>query len=167
MENAVGRKVVASLASVVVTLLMMMLPSLGGAAAPAAAATGTGEGAPGRSNDCTRSCGNISIPYPFGIEPGCYHASWFNLTCNHSYQPAKLFLGDGTVQVLHIWVENSTVRINSTAVQFLYEYDGSSHTTGTANGTRGLGLPEAGPYLLSESASMLQAIVCVAPRSAY
>ena len=86
---------------------MMMLPSLGGAAAPAAAAKGTGEGAPGRSNDCTRSCGNISIPYPFGIETGCYHATGFNLTCNHS----KLFLGDGTVQVLHISVENSTVRI--------------------------------------------------------
>ena len=143
----------------------MVLP-FGGAAVPLpAATTATGLG----SNNCTRTCGNISIPCPFGIDPGCYcyHAVWFNLTCDDSYQLPKLFLGDGTVQVLHIWVENSTVRINSTAVQFLYEYDASSHTTGTANGTWGLGLPEAGPYLLSESASMLQAIVCVAPRSAY
>jgi hypothetical protein len=66
-------------------------------------------------SNCTRSCGNISIPYPFGIETGCYHAGGFNLTCkqqhSHHHQPPKLFLGDGTVQVLDISVEHSTVRI--------------------------------------------------------
>jgi hypothetical protein len=50
-------------------------------------------------------CGNISIPYPFGIETGCYHADWFNLTCDHSDLPPKLLLGDGTVEVLDISVD--------------------------------------------------------------
>ena len=153
-------KTVVALAAVVATLLLLLPPFAGGGAALAAtAATATGLG-----SNCTRRCGNISIPYPFGIELGCYHDTGFNLSCKqqHSHrQPPKLFLGDGTVQVLDISVENSTVRINSTAVQFLYEYDASSHTTGTANGTWGLGLPEAGPYLLSESTSMLEAIVSV------
>ena len=99
---ASGKSVLALEAAVVATLLMV--PAFGGAEVPAATA---GTGGLGRSNYCTRSCGNISIPYPFGIETGCYHATGFNLTCNHS----KLFLGDGTVQVLHISVENSTVRI--------------------------------------------------------
>ncbi|KAL6644585.1 hypothetical protein ACP70R_016193 [Stipagrostis hirtigluma subsp. patula] len=40
-------------------------------------------------------------------------AEWFNLTCDHSYRPPRLFIGDGTVQVLKISVPNSTVRINS------------------------------------------------------
>jgi hypothetical protein len=38
----------------------------------------------------------------------------------HSHrQPPKLFLGDGTIQVLDISVEDNTVRINSTVVPFL------------------------------------------------
>jgi hypothetical protein len=147
MEDAVGRRVVVSSAAVAAMLLMMMLPSLVGG-------TGTGEGAPTGSN-CTRSCGNISIPYPFGIEPGCYHAAWFNLTCSHSYQPAKLFLGDGTVQVLEISVPNGTVRINST--RLLYTVDVG---VTTASGTWGMGLPRGGPFFLSESRSSVALVGC-------
>ncbi|KAL6644587.1 hypothetical protein ACP70R_016195 [Stipagrostis hirtigluma subsp. patula] len=46
---------------------------------PFSAATGPG-------SSCTRSCGGISIPYPFGVEPGCYHAAGFNLICDSSYR---------------------------------------------------------------------------------
>jgi hypothetical protein len=108
MKVVVVRKTVVALGAVVATLLM--LPPFAGCAAPAATATATGLG-----SNCTRSCGNISIPDPFGIEPGCYHAAGFNLTCKqHSYrQPAKLFLGNGTIQVLDISVEHSTVRIRA------------------------------------------------------
>ncbi|XP_066351782.1 wall-associated receptor kinase 2-like [Miscanthus floridulus] len=135
----------------VVATLLMHPPSFGGAV-PAAAATGV-------AGNCTSSCGNISILYPFGVELGCYHAIGFNLTCNHSSDQPKLFLGDGTVQVLDISVENSTVRINSTAVQFQYD-DGSGRTTNSRTSTWGLGLPRNGPYFLSESTSMLQVIGC-------
>ncbi|XP_066351703.1 wall-associated receptor kinase-like 10 [Miscanthus floridulus] len=106
----------------------------GGGAAPAATTPVTGL----VSNSCTRICGNISIFYPFGNEPGCYHATGFNLTCNHSYQPR-------------------TVRINSTVARFVD--DGSSHT-GSGHGATGHGLPEGGPYFPSESASMLEVIGC-------
>lgn len=98
---------------------------------------------------CTTSCGNISIEYPFGVEPGCYHTVGFNLTCDHSYHPPRLFLGDGTVQVLDISIPNGTVRINSGRINL--EYDGR----GSANGTWGGGLPDGGPFFLSESGSSL------------
>ena len=29
-------------------------------------------------------CGNVTIPYPFGIKPGCYIDDWFAIDCNHT-----------------------------------------------------------------------------------
>ncbi|CAO2173288.1 unnamed protein product [Urochloa humidicola] len=133
----------------VVAATLLMLPPFGGAA-PTAAAAATGPG-----SNCTRSCGNISIPYPFGIEPGCYHAAGFNLTCDRYYQPPKLFLGDGTVQVLEISVPNNTARISGSQVEFAYVDDGP-----IANGTWGGGLPRGGPYFLSELSSYVVAVGC-------
>ncbi|XP_066369376.1 wall-associated receptor kinase 1-like isoform X2 [Miscanthus floridulus] len=52
--------------------------------------------------NCTERCGNVSIQYPFGIESGCFRQSDFSLTCNGSgsNQPPKIFLHDGTTEVL-------------------------------------------------------------------
>ncbi|XP_062192234.1 wall-associated receptor kinase 5-like isoform X2 [Phragmites australis] len=144
MEKVESRGVVA-FAAFVSTLLLLLLTF--GGAAPAAASTGPG-------SSCTRSCGNISIPYPFGVEPGCYHAAGFNLTCEQD-DPPKLFLGDGTVQVLDISIQHSTVRINSSRVELTYLDRGR-----TTNRTWGGSLPESGPYFLSESINMLQVIGC-------
>jgi hypothetical protein len=116
-----------------VVLLLLLPPFITTAAA-------AGSAGRGRSN-CTRSCGNISIPYPFGIEPGCHieGEDGFNLTCDHSHHLPKLFIGDGTVQVLAISVPDATVRVNSSRVVF------TAHGTGTW----GSGLPRDGPYFLS------------------
>lgn len=126
----------------------------------AAAAAGTG---PGSSTTCTRSCGNISIPYPFGIEPGCYVEDGFNLTCDarSHHRPPKLFIGDGTVQVLAISVPNATVRINSSRVVFTHHHhDGGGSGGLTATGTWGAGLPRDGPYFLSEVTNSVAVLGC-------
>jgi len=141
-----AERVVVAFAAVVAALL---LPPFGGAAPTAAAA----------ATNCTRSCGNISVPYPFGIEPGCYHATWFNLTCDLAFRPPKLFLGDGTVQVLEISAPNATVRINSSRVEFARRGGGGDGRA--VNGTWGLGrLPQDGPYFLSEDTNMLLVESC-------
>ncbi|CAO2202410.1 unnamed protein product [Urochloa humidicola] len=115
--------------------------------------------AAGPASSCTRLCGNISIPYPFGVEPGCYHATGFNLTCNNSYQPPRLFLGNGTVRVLEISVPSGTVRISSSRIKFGQgPYSRGRITTG--NVTWGAGLPDHGPFFLSESVNKLQAVGC-------
>ncbi|KAJ1255046.1 hypothetical protein BS78_K295600 [Paspalum vaginatum] len=146
MEKA-SRGIFSAFAAGVATLLLL-LPPYGGAAPAAAAAAAAG-------SNCTRSCGDIGIPYPFGIEPGCYHAAWFNLTCNDSYRPPKLFLGDGTVEVLEISVPDGTVRINSS--QLLYTVDPGAST---ASGPWGRGLPRGGPFFLSESRSSVALVGC-------
>nr|DAD30280.1 TPA_asm: hypothetical protein HUJ06_031748 [Nelumbo nucifera] len=43
--------------------------------------------------DCPDKCGNITVPYPFGLgkDPSCYREG-FQLLCNHTFTPSKLFL---------------------------------------------------------------------------
>ncbi|RWR74595.1 putative wall-associated receptor kinase-like protein 16 [Cinnamomum micranthum f. kanehirae] len=47
-------------------------------------------------SDCQRTCGNLSIPYPFGLghDPKCFRNEGFNLTCNESATPPKAFRRD-------------------------------------------------------------------------
>nr|CAB3503674.1 unnamed protein product [Digitaria exilis] len=109
-------------AAVVAALLF----SASAAAAAAANTTAT--------SNCTRTCGKLDIPFPFGVEPSCYLPG-LNVTCRNS----SLFLGDGTVQVLEISIPNNTVRINSSVVDQL---------PGAAAAAAAGALAEDGPYSL-------------------
>jgi hypothetical protein len=102
-----------------VLFVAALMPPQLGAVTPAA----------GRSN-CTTHCGNISIPYPFGVEPGCYLGGGFNLSCNQSTDPPSLSLGDGTVDVLEIDLPKGTVSISNGFLSLHLGYQDS-----TGNGT--------------------------------
>ncbi|KAK4564538.1 hypothetical protein RGQ29_006562 [Quercus rubra] len=72
-------------------LLLLTYGSAEAAAAPMA-----------RSN-CHDRCGNISIPYPFGIGGRCYMEKWFEVVCNETAgSPAKAFLTSIDVELLEI-----------------------------------------------------------------
>nr|BAJ86167.1 predicted protein [Hordeum vulgare subsp. vulgare] len=79
------------------------------AAAPGPAAMGL----PG----CETRCGNVSVPYPFGMGPDrCYRSRGFKLTCvdHGSSKIPRLLLGDGSVstyEVVDITLENNTMRV--------------------------------------------------------
>uniref|UniRef100_M8BF47 Wall-associated receptor kinase 1 n=1 Tax=Aegilops tauschii TaxID=37682 RepID=M8BF47_AEGTA len=42
---------------------------------------------------CPDKCGNMSIPFPFGLMPGCFREG-FQVTCDHSVDPPRAFLAD-------------------------------------------------------------------------
>ncbi|KAM3207429.1 hypothetical protein ACQJBY_062580 [Aegilops geniculata] len=47
--------------------------------------------------DCPSKCGNMSIPYPFGMKPGCFLPG-FEVTCNDTFFPHRAFIAYGAFQ---------------------------------------------------------------------
>ena len=58
-------------------------------------------------------CGNFTIPYPFGIEPGCYIDDWFAIDCKNTtlIGSPKPFLRRLDLEVLDISLEGK-LRVN-------------------------------------------------------
>lgn len=55
-------------------------------------------------NNCKDRCGSVSIPYPFGIEDGCYLNPWFKISCieSSSSGPPTVLLSGIQMEVLNI-----------------------------------------------------------------
>ncbi|CAN6360453.1 unnamed protein product [Urochloa humidicola] len=64
---------------------------------------------------CPTICGNVSVPYPFGITPEC-SLPGFNLTCDGT-PPRLSFGGNGTLRVTNISLDDATVRVHGSAVE--------------------------------------------------
>lgn len=62
--------------------------------------------------NCISKCGEVSIPYPFGVGAGCYREG-FKLTCNENYNPPKLFLDNAGAEVLNISLQDGMLQIDS------------------------------------------------------
>ena len=76
-----------------VTFLLLLINGLSEAAAPPPMAK------PG----CTGLCGNVSIPYPFGITAGCYFNDWFHINCSTGNDSSvRAFLPSIKMEVLEI-----------------------------------------------------------------
>ncbi|XBI77493.1 hypothetical protein VPH35_070581 [Triticum aestivum] len=90
---------------------------------------------PGVLPGCPEACGSIAIPYPFGIGLGCSRLG-FNLTCDDTHDPPKLFLGDD-VEVDAISLADGTVRVRTLVMDGSF----SVNLTALAAASVGVGKP--------------------------
>uniref|UniRef100_A0ACD5YD72 Uncharacterized protein n=1 Tax=Avena sativa TaxID=4498 RepID=A0ACD5YD72_AVESA len=61
--------------------------------------------APERNSNCPDKCGDVHIPYPFGIGPGCYLNPSFNLSCDETTTPPTLRTGN--IKIASITLETA------------------------------------------------------------
>ncbi|KAM7478182.1 hypothetical protein LguiA_026395 [Lonicera macranthoides] len=97
---------------------LILTPS--NAAAGIANATNTAK--PG----CQRQCGNVVIPYPFGIGIGSHCSiqdnSHFEINCNTSFNPPKPYMGRSTREVIEI--TDTHIRIKTRVSYNCYNQSG-------------------------------------------
>lgn len=106
---------------------------------------------------CQRSCGSVSLPYPFGVgeDPTCFRNKEFKITCDESFTPAKALL-KGAYEVLDISVEGH-LRIKSPVDAICYTENGNRRTTVTSNDAVGF---DETPFTYSNTRNKFTVIGC-------
>ncbi|KAG6386577.1 hypothetical protein SASPL_151743 [Salvia splendens] len=62
---------------------------------------------------CQDRCGDLVIPYPFGVGPNCSHSSYFVINCNSSTDPPKAYLSINKIKKQVIEFNQTYIRLKN------------------------------------------------------
>ncbi|KAL5205276.1 hypothetical protein ABZP36_033485 [Zizania latifolia] len=109
---------------------------------------------------CPDKCGNVTIPYPFGIGDECAATSlnsYFSLICNDTFHPPRPQVREpeAYIEVVDISLEHGEMRVLSPVNHICF----TSNTTATKSSAVGYDLLET-PFLPSPSRNRFTVIGC-------
>ncbi|KAL8509218.1 hypothetical protein ACS0TY_016413 [Phlomoides rotata] len=73
--------------------------------------------------NCPTKCGNITVPYPFGIGSGCSLDPSFDIICNTSFTPPRPFIPTANTELAEI--TDDRARIKNRVVSICYDKFGN------------------------------------------
>ncbi|KAJ6335764.1 hypothetical protein OIU78_012386 [Salix suchowensis] len=76
---------------------------------------------------CQDRCGNVTIPFPFGLTDDCYYDAAFLITCNHTFSPPKAFLGASNIDFTEIKLEGK-LHLEQYIAKDCYNASGPTHS---------------------------------------
>ncbi|KAH7843485.1 hypothetical protein Vadar_017159 [Vaccinium darrowii] len=110
------------------------------------------------NGSCSLTCGNLSVPYPFGIGVGlgCSIDPRFDINCSHSFDPPKAFITTSNVEVLNI--SQNQVKVRNSVASACYDNNGNETTS--SPGWVTLGDLGGFPYTFSDMANKFTVVGC-------
>ncbi|KAL6206486.1 hypothetical protein ACLB2K_023734 [Fragaria x ananassa] len=103
---------------------------------------------------CPDKCGDLTVPYPFGMKEGCYLGDEFFIECNRSTQSA--YLMGSRIIVTNISLEDGELQMLNYVTTDCYDAQGNS----TFYFGSWLNLPRYLPYTVSDSKNKFYAVGC-------
>ncbi|CAN6271139.1 unnamed protein product [Urochloa humidicola] len=99
---------------------------------------------------CRETCGNLTIPYPFGIGPGCFYSQGFDVSCEDN----RTFMHNSSslMEIYNISLLGGQARVSNLIASNCYN-DGTT-TDGWASATT------ADLFTISNKANKLTAVGC-------
>ncbi|XP_062093506.1 wall-associated receptor kinase 2-like [Humulus lupulus] len=104
---------------------------------------------------CRGRCGNMDIPYPFGIGGGCYLNKKFNITCDESTNPPKAYLRKGNIQVTNISISDGELIVLQLIAKDCYDKNGLQYQDDTLTASLDLS-----SFTISSTKNKFTAIGC-------
>ncbi|KAI5332040.1 PREDICTED: wall-associated [Prunus dulcis] len=121
-----------------------------------AQATATTDGAPLALPNCPNNCGNLTIPYPFGVKENCYLNSSFFINCtrDESREPQIVpYWGNSGMIVSNISLEEGELQVLQFVAKDCYNQLGNQ----TYNNNPWFSVP---PFTISQAKNKFIAVGC-------